>query len=317
MSNKEHAAVQEIRNVAILGAGAMGSVLAWLFDQAPDLSVSVVAKGERYDRLRRDGLTVNDATFHVPVIHPDRVEAPADLIIVALKHHHLDEAVPYLRDLVGPETTLISVMNGLDSEAILGEAYGMEKVLLCISVGIDALRQGRCVTYTTPGKLYLGEAGNRELSPRVRRVQEALGRASIPYETPPDMVRMLWWKFMVNVGVNQASAVTRAPYGVFQTSPDARALMFGLMREVIALAAEAGVDLVEADLDAWDAFLQTLSPAGKTSMLQDVEAGRKTEVEIFAGKAVELGKSYGITTPMNAMVLHIIRVLEAAEVESA
>jgi 2-dehydropantoate 2-reductase len=178
-------------------------------------------------------------------------------------------------------------------------------------VGIDALRQDGRVTYTTPGKLYVGEADNRELSPRVRQVQAALDRAGIAYETPPDMLRMLWWKVMVNVGVNQASAVTRAPYGVFQTSPDARALMFGLMREVIALAAAVGVDLVEDDLDAWDAFLHTLSRTGKTSMLQDIEAGRKTEVEIFAGKMVALGETHGIPTPMNATVLRIIRVLEA------
>lgn len=300
-----------IHTVTILGAGAMGSVFAWLFDQADGFAVSLIAEGERYTRLQRDGLTVNGVTFHVPVLHPDRVTAPADLILVALKHHHLDEAVPTLQDLVGPETTLISVMNGLDSEAILGEAYGMEKVLYCISVGIDALRQNGRVTYTTAGKLYVGEADNRKLSPRVRRVQAALDRASIAYETPPDMLRMLWWKFMVNVGVNQASAVTRAPYGVFQSSPDARALMFGLMREVIALAAAAGVDLVDDDLDAWDAFLQTLSPAGKTSMLQDIEAGRTTEVEIFAGKMVALGEIYGIPAPMNATVMRIIRVLEA------
>jgi 2-dehydropantoate 2-reductase len=289
----------------------MGSVFARLFDQAGGFDVSLIAEGERYRRLRDEGLTVNDVTFHVPVLHPDRVAAPADLILVALKHHHLDEAVPYLRELVGPATTLISVMNGLDSEAILGEAYGMEKVLYCISVGIDALRQHGRVTYTTAGKLYVGEADNRELSPRVRQVQAALDRAGIAYETPPDMLRMLWWKVMVNVGVNQASAVTRAPYGVFQTSPDARALMFGLMREVIALAAAVGVDLVEDDLDAWDAFLHTLSRTGKTSMLQDIEAGRKTEVEIFAGKMVALGETHGIPTPMNATVLRIIRVLEA------
>ncbi len=76
------------------------------------------------------------------------------------------------------------------------------------------------------------------------------------------------------------------------------------------LAAPAGVNLVEKDIDDWYAVLETLSPQGKTSMLQDVEAGRKTEVEMLAGKAVELGQRYGIPTPVNQAVLHIVRVMQ-------
>jgi 2-dehydropantoate 2-reductase len=124
------------------------------------------------------------------------------------------------------------------------------------------------------------------------------------------MRRTLWWKFMINVGMNQASAVMRAPYGVFQTSQDARALMRALMQEVIALAQAADVNLSEADIEDWCAILQTLSPKGKTSMLQDIEAGRQTEVDVFAGKVVALGRERGIATPVNAAMLHAIRVLE-------
>jgi 2-dehydropantoate 2-reductase len=183
-------------------------------------------------------------------------------------------------------------------------------VLYAIAVGIDAVRQGNRITYTKPGKLYFGEAVNPRVGGRVRRVQAAFDGAGIPYETPPDMIRMLWWKFMINVGVNQASAVMRAPYGAFQSSSDAQALMEALMREVIALAEAAGVNLVEQDLHDWYTFLNTLSPLGKTSMLQDIEAGRKTEVEIFAGKVVELGQTFGIPTPVNDTLLRIIHVLE-------
>jgi 2-dehydropantoate 2-reductase len=201
-------------------------------------------------------------------------------------------------------------MNGLDSEEIIGSVYGMDKVLYAISVGIDAVRQGNRITFTKPGKHYFGEATNAHLSPRVQRVQTAFERAGISYETPPDMIRLLWWKFMINVGMNQASAVTRAPYGVFQSSPEAQALMEALMREVIALARVVGVDLVEQDVDDWYTVLNTLSPQGKTSMLQDVEAGRKTEVEVFGGKVVALGETHGVPTPVNQTVLRIIQVLE-------
>ena len=115
---------------------------------------------------------------------------------------------------------------------------------------------------------------------------------------------------MINVGINQASAVLGAPYGVFQSSPDAMALMRMLMEEVIALAQITGIDLSAEDLDEWCRILAGLSPGGKTSMLQDMEAGRKTEVEIFAGKVVSLGLRHHVPTPVNAAVLRIIKVLE-------
>jgi 2-dehydropantoate 2-reductase len=183
-------------------------------------------------------------------------------------------------------------------------------VLYAISVGIDAVRRGNEISYTKPGKHYVGEVTNAEPSARVRRVQAAFEQAGIPYATPPDMIRMLWWKFMINVGMNQASAVMRAPYGVLQHSEEARALNEALMQEVIALAAVEGVNLVEQDVWDWYTVLDTLSPEGKTSMLQDIEAGRETEVEIFGGKVLELGRAHGIPTPVNETVVRIIRVVE-------
>jgi 2-dehydropantoate 2-reductase len=201
-------------------------------------------------------------------------------------------------------------MNGLDSEETIGAVYGLDKVLYAVSVGIDALRQGNRVTYTRPGKHYFGEATNPTLSERVRRVQVAFDRAGIAYETPPDMIRMLWWKFMINVGMNPPSAVMRAPYGVFHSSPEARALMEDSMHEVIALARVMGVNLVEQDVQDWYPVLNSLSPQGQTSLLQDIEAGRKTEIEMFAGKVVELGQAHGIPTPVNQTMLRLIHVLE-------
>ena len=300
----------QIRSVAILGAGAIGAFFVERFSGVADMSTMVIARGERYDRLRRLGLVVNGKAYAPRVVHAGEAGAPADLIFVALKHHQLAGGVHDLRGLVGDQTTIVSAMNGLDSEETISSVYGADKVLYGVSVGIDDVRQENRITYTTGGKLYFGEADNRQPSPRVRRVQVALDRAGIAYESPTDMKRILWWKFMVNVGMNPSSAVLRAPYGTFQSSPHARALMEALMREVLELAGAAGVNLVEKDIDDWYAVLDTLSPQGKTSMLQDVEAGRKTEVEMLAGKVVELGQGYGIATPVNRTLLQIMRAME-------
>jgi 2-dehydropantoate 2-reductase len=305
-----------IKQVVILGAGALGAVYASKFRTAAGLSTAFVARGSRYSRLKHQGVVVNDERLIVPVIHADEAADPADLIIVAVKNRHLHDAVHDISNVVGNDTTIISVMNGLDSEEALGAVYGMDKLLYAISVGIDAVRESSNITYTRSGRLIFGEADNTVLSARVHRVQDALDSAGLAHDTPIDMIRTLWWKFMVNVGVNQASAVMRAPYGAFQTpaqsdaSADAQALMEALMREVIVLAHHLDVALTEHDIEEWYTFLNTLSPQGKTSMLQDIEAGRQTEVDIFAGKVVALGEVHSIPTPVNRTVLRIIRVLE-------
>jgi 2-dehydropantoate 2-reductase len=302
--------LKPIKNVAVLGAGAIGASYAAMFFDASGFSTVLVAKDQRYDRLKSEGFVINRRKYSIPVVHPDEAVPPADLIIVALKNHDLPDAVHDLKNLVGDQTIIMSVMNGLDSEEYLGSVYGMDKVLYAIAVGIDALREGNSVIYTVSGKIVFGEAENSHPSERVLRVQNAFDRAGIKFETPTDMIRALWWKFMVNVGINQASAAMRAPYGVFQSSPEARELVDILMREVIVLAAREGVNLVEKDVDEWNAVLNGLSPNGKTSMLQDIEAGRKTEVDVFGGKVVELGKKYNVPTPVNQTLLSIIHVLE-------
>jgi len=302
--------MQDIKKVAILGAGAMGSYFAGRFFDTDYFSTVLIAKGQRLDRLNTHGLIVNGKAYAIPAIHPEEAASPVDLIIVALKHHHLKKAVLGLKNFICDSTTIISVMNGLESEEYIGSLYGMDKILYTISVAIDAVRCGNQTNYTKPGKHYFGEADNTRLSPRVLQVQRAFDRAGIVYETPKDMIRMMWWKFMINVGMNQASAGMRAPYGVFQTSKQARALMEALMKEVIALTDVMGVNLTHQDIEDWYAFLKVLSPQGKTSMLQDIEEKRKTEVDIFGGKVVELGQCHGVKTPVNQTLLQIIQVLE-------
>ena len=115
---------------------------------------------------------------------------------------------------------------------------------------------------------------------------------------------------MINVGINQPSAVLAAPYGIFQTSAHAQQIMESAMREAMLVAKAAGVNLSEKDIKDWYPVMNTLDPEGQTSMLQDIEAGRRTEVDIFAGKVIELGTSLNIPTPVNEFLFHAIKVLE-------
>ena len=145
--------MQEIKKVAFLGAGALGAAYISKFIDAGDFEAVVVADGERYGRLGSDGLIVNGRQYRFPVVRPDERSTAADLIIVALKHHHLEGAVNGLNNLVDGNTTIISVMNGLDSERTIAAVYGQEAILFAISIGIDALRDRNNVRFSNPGKI--------------------------------------------------------------------------------------------------------------------------------------------------------------------
>lgn len=302
----------------------MGTAVASVIHTKLPGTVSVLAEGERLDRYRRGGFIVNGTRFDFPLVDAARknADAYADLVIVAVKHHHLPETVNQLRGHVGPDTSILSLLNGIESEETLGAAFGAgpfapESVSIppyAMILGIDAVRVANETRFASGGKIFFGERTNPAgaWSARVTRIARFFDAAGVAYVIPEDMLRMLWYKFMINVGINQVSAVLRAPYGVFQKSTEAGAAMEAPMREVIALARKLGIGLEEADLGRWKETLATLHEDNLTSMCQDVLAGRKTEVEMFAGKVVALGKKLGVPTPANEMLFDLLKAVEVS-----
>ncbi|MEM9954550.1 MAG: ketopantoate reductase family protein [Chloroflexota bacterium] len=299
-----------IRHVAILGAGGLGAVYAKILHEG-GINTRIVADGERYKRYVTQGFYINDVHHLLPVIRPTETGFAADLIIVATKYHHLQKALPDLANFVADHTIFVSLLNGLTSETIIGDSYGHDKMLLAIAMNLDAVRLGNRISHTRPPLLIFGEPQNHKLSPRVERVHALLDIVGIEYRTPVDMQRELWWKFMVNVGLNQSSAVTGATYGRYKTEADLRWLKERLMLEVVAVAQAEGINLTKDDVSSFYQTIDKIAPDGKTSMLQDIEAGRKTEVEMFAPVVIELGEKHGIPTPVNQTILAIIRTIEA------
>lgn len=312
----------EIEHVLIVGSGAIGSAIASIITEKLPGCISILADGERFERYSRDGFIVNGKTYYFPVVTPISTHRQFDLVVVAVKNHHLPEAMQQMKALVGPNTTILSLMNGISSEEQLGAQFGAgpgapEGVRLppyAMILGIDAVRIGNETRFISPGKIFFGEALNNKsaLSPRVQRIATFFNKVGIPYEVPENMIRSLWYKFMINVGVNQASAILRAPYRLFQTNPEAKAVMETLQREVIALSQVMGINLNEQDLANWEKTLAGLHPDNLTSMCQDVLANRKTEIEMFAGTVVQLGKQHGVATPANEVVFNLIKALETS-----
>lgn len=302
--------MREIKRVSIVGLGAIGGIYgSKLLEMDPE-TLTVIADKKRAKKYGEEGIVINGKRYKFHCVDPiERVE-PADLILVAVKYHHLPQTIEDIRNHVGDHTVILSLMNGISSEEILGKAYGMEKLLYGLCVGIDAIRTEEEIRCTSIGEIHFGEKVNKTHSPRVQAVKELFERAGIPYQVPEDMLRALWWKFLLNVGINQTSAVLKAPYKVFQEVKEAQELMEMTMKEVVVIAQKEGIHLTDEDLHSFNKFLNMLAPDGKTSMLQDIEAGRKTEVEMFAGTICELGEKHGIDTPMNKALFKMIRALE-------
>jgi 2-dehydropantoate 2-reductase len=305
--------MKNIQKVYISGLGAIGSAYASMLYEADPGCVTVIANQERIERYRQKGITVNGKAYPFQFKQPEaekNLENQADLILIAVKQHHLAQSIQDIRNFVGLETIILSLLNGITSEEIIGQEYGNDKLLFSFVVGTDAVREGTATRFSNMRKIVFGEKLNTVYSAKVNAVKDFFDRTGVPYSIPENMLRELWWKFMMNVGINQTSAILKAPYGVFQKNGEARELMEMASREVIQLSEKVGINLTEDDIQRYVKIINSISPDGKTSMLQDVEAGRKTEVEIFAGTVVELGHKYGVATPVNQILLRMIRTLE-------
>lgn len=302
--------MKRINRVYISGLGAVGCVYASKIFDTGSAELSIIADKERINRYSNQGIIINSRRYDFSYIAPDAECAPADLILIAVKQHNLAESVEAIKKFAGRDTIILSLLNGITSEEIVGRACGTEKILRSFVVGTDSVRVGTEVVFKSPGRIVFGADSDSADDERVAAVKDLFERSGINYTIPDDILREQWWKFMMNVGINQVSAILRAPYGVFHNTREAQELLRMASLEVLAIAEKKGIRLTEGDIEKHLEIFRTLAPAGKTSMLQDVDAGRKTEVEIFSGAVIEMGKEYRIPTPVNDILFRMIRTIE-------
>jgi len=306
-----------LRSVALIGLGAIGILFGRMLARhaggTPDgYSFRVVADPDRIARYRREGIFFNGEPCDFDYVTPDGNTEPADLVLFAVKDTGLDDAIAAVRRQVGPSTLFLSLLNGISSEDRIAAVYGADRVLPCTVQGMDAVREGTRLVCQNTGWIAFGERPEGDQTEQVRRVAALFDRAELPYRVMPDMRRHLWGKFMLNVGINQVLAIHSGDYGLVQRPGEARDLMIAAMREAAALSVHEGVGLGEQDIDQWLAVVATLAPGGKPSMVQDIEAGRPTEVELFAGTVLRLARRHGIDAPVNRALYDRIRAMESA-----
>jgi 2-dehydropantoate 2-reductase len=302
--------------IAILGAGAVGGVVAWHLARAGADPV-IVARPQSARRLSDEGLTLADASASQTVA----VRASADpeglgrqdLVLVGLKAQDWQPALPLLRPLIGNETILVPMLNGVpfwffqgvsgplagyriaavDPDGALGDAIGPTSILGCV-VYMGAARQTPSrVRWNGRKRLVLGEPAGGE-SERLRRVASLLAEAGLNAEVTADIRMAVWQKILGNVAHNPLSVVTGATIGRLAAEPHLRSVMGELMQEAAAIGEALG--LCGFDIEERLKVAPEMADF-RTSMLQDLEAGRPLELAAIVDAVIEIGQVVGVPTP--------------------
>lgn len=299
----------KIRKVAIVGMGALGLLYGEHIKNSGLCDLYFIMDEERLQRHSCDKYIVNGIEHKFNLVSPRQAEV-MDVIIVATKFSGLEQAMDEMVPFVGDHTIIFSVLNGITSEEKLIERFGGSNILHCVVLGMDAVREGTALTYEHKGVVKIGTVDEANI-PALDLVCSWFEQIKLPYSREADILHALWAKLLLNVGINQTCMVYGTNYGGAFDNQEACKNMYAAMNEVLAVAKAEGVNLTEKDLDAAVKVLKSLSYEGTPSMRQDGLAKRKSEVDLFGGTIVALGKKHNIATPVNSFYYNKVKEIEA------
>lgn len=302
--------------IAVLGPGALGSLVAVKLHEAGREVVLVDHRPERAVRLAREGLllrTLEGEARRVPV--PVRLAAeagPADLVVVTVKAPATAAAAQLLPRLLAPGGLILTLQNGLGNLERLAEVAGWERLLAGVSfLGATRPHDGE-VIFAGAGPTFLGAPrGSRVSHQELEAVAAEFRQAGLPCEVRSDIEAMLWEKLLVNVAVNPLTALLRVRNGALPELPPAWEVALAAAREAKAVAVAQGLELtVDPEVRLREVCAATA--ANLSSMLQDVLAGRETEIAALNGEVAVRGAALKVPTPVNTVLTRLIQALTLA-----
>lgn len=301
-------AIMIIKSVAVLGAGAVGSYVIWGLSEKKDIRLGVIASGERAKRLKNKGCKINDTVYHPEVWTPEEAYG-VDFLIVSLKYGALPGALDDITAVTGENTVIMSLMNGVDSEEIIAEKVGAEHLLhAVIKVASHKENDGYVFNPEATLGIIFGEVPAPYDSERVQAVLDLFSGTGLHYRATDCILEEIWSKFRLNVCNNLPQAILGAGVGCYRDSVHMKAISDGLRAELMAIAEAKGIDISKADVSSGRG--SAVPPTARYSTLQDLDAGRHTEIDMFSGALIRMGKELGIPTPYNEFTYHMIKALE-------
>ena len=305
-------------STVVFGAGAVGTFFGGLLARAGQ-DVHFIARGTQLEALRSRGIRIESTllgTLEVAPVatagHASEAAAhlgrPADLVLVCVKAHQTPAVIEDLAPLVGEDTAIVTLQNGVESDEPLASRFGDARVYPgVVYVGATVERPG-VVTHVAAGTIALGmrRGGSTE---RLSRVRDELSASGQPVRISTDIRRDRWRKLLWNAGFNTVSAITGTLPRELLALPESRALLRGLMLEVVAVAQAQGIGLQEQDAD--DQIAWTEKAEGiRTSTMVDRQRGREMEIDALIGVVVRRGRELGVPTPCSDTIHALLKAAE-------
>jgi 2-dehydropantoate 2-reductase len=292
--------------IAVFGAGGVGGYFGARLAAAGQ-DVHFIARGEHLEAIRRRGLRVLSIKGDLVLFPANATDRPSDVgavdwVICAVKTWQLEDAIAAMHPLLGPDTTILPLQNGVEAPDRIAAAVGAGRVLGGAAWLHSEIAEPGVVRHVSvEPRVALGELDG-SLTKRAENMRAALEAAGVRVEASREIRAVMWSKLLFIASFSGVGAVTRVPAGEFRELPPARALLRAAMEEVVAVAAAHGVRLADGIVDDTLRFADGLEPGTTSSLQRDVLAGRPSELEDQSGAVVRLGRQAGVPTPAHGFI---------------
>ena len=305
--------------VAVLGAGAMGCLYGAALHRGGADVVLVDVNPQHIAAINADGLELDTRAglerLPLPARRPEELREPVDLILLFTKTFHTDAALQGAAAAIAPDTHVLTLQNGLSNDEVVARHVARDKVIAGVSTLPSDL--------VGPGKVRSHGEGGSQIYPAfgddpafARQVAELLGAGGLPTTLVPDIQAAIWGKAIFNATMNTLCALTRRTPGFLGAHQESRALINAAVEEGIAAARACGVAVDGGKIHALTHVSVTDHADHEASMLQDVKAGRRTEVDAIAGAIVRAAQEAGVATPVLETLLRLVKLEEAKLAEA-
>jgi 2-dehydropantoate 2-reductase len=287
-------------HIVVMGSGGVGGYFGAKLQRAGE-RVTFVARGPHLDAIKRSGLAIKSAIDGDTLVRPAAVERlegvdRADAILFCVKSFDTEDAASRLWSVLGPDTPVLSLQNGVDNEDKIDAKLGTGRAMGGVAQVFATIESPGVIRHQAAGRIIFGEMDG-SVSARAEALRDAFARAEVPVELSKGIRRALWEKYLLICAVGGTTAVTRETLGVIRDTPATWRLFRQIVEEVAAVACHAGVDLADDAVEQIMKFAETIPPGNRASLAQDLLQGRRLELEALHGHAARLGERLGVPTP--------------------
>ncbi len=307
--------------IAVIGVGGVGGYFGALLHRAGS-EVVFVARGGHLAALRTRGLRIESAV-HEPFVVPAEVAestdqvGPVDLVLFTVKAYDTAPAARLLPPLVGDDTAVLTLQNGVDNIDVLAETVGREHVLGGAAYIFSSIVAPGVIKQTGgPRRVVFGELDGRR-TPRAEAILAAFRETGAPVDLIDNILVEMWQKYIFITAQGGMTALTRLPIGQLRESPDTFDMYLDAAEEVAAVGRAAGVPVPDGQRERVRTFAQSLEPGSRSSLYHDLTTGRRMELDALPGNVVRLGQQYGVPTPVCRAIFAALRPYDLVATKTA